>query len=400
MPSLRVLSYLASSHSPLLNPDRNPALHYVLRKTFYAQFCAGETSLEVKRTVRGLKDLGFRGVMLTYGKENVLKKGEHVDPVQADPNSTNGEEKMEDIEDIEAWKEGTLKTVGMADDSDFVALKFSGAGNTAIQQLSSRQQPNPRIDTAITEICDLAESKGVRLLFDAEQNAIQDGVDCWTLMFQRRYNRKTPIVYGTYQAYLRSISSTLTKHLLAAQRDGFILGVKLVRGAYMASDPRHIFWHSKEFTDRAHDGIMEALLERQWNKALSEPKKGAQFPAVDLVVASHNEHSVRKALEIQERQRAINKDEVDVAYGQLMGMADEVSCALVAHKENMRPDRHDGDPDLSAKVYKYVVWGSVRECLKYLVRRAEENRDAVTRAEGTRLALRRELLRRLGLTTS
>jgi len=47
------------------------------------------------------------------------------------------------------------------------------------------------------------------------------------------------------------------------------------------------------------------------------------------------------------------------------------------------------------KVYKYLVWGSVGECMRYLVRRAEENRDAVQRTVESRKALVRELQRRV-----
>jgi chromosome condensin MukBEF ATPase and DNA-binding subunit MukB len=51
----------------------------------------------------------------------------------------------------------------------------------------------------------------------------------------------------------------------------------------------------------------------------------------------------------------------------------------------------DGD----AEVFKYVVWGSTDECMTYLLRRAEENRDAIGRSLLSRRALWEELYRRL-----
>ncbi|KAJ3474445.1 hypothetical protein NLG97_g9842 [Lecanicillium saksenae] len=46
-------------------------------------------------------------------------------------------------------------------------------------------------------------------------------------------------------------------------------------------------------------------------------------------------------------------------------------------------------------VYKYMAWGTTGECMKYLLRRAEENRDAVTRTREDRDAMWAELLRRV-----
>ena len=113
--SLKTLSTLAHSESILLNPDRNPLLRYILKKTFYAQFCAGETAAEVKTVAGKLKDVGFHGVILGYAKEVVLEEGQ-----------TTGENalKAETVKaDVDAWKNGTLETVKMADKGDQVALK-------------------------------------------------------------------------------------------------------------------------------------------------------------------------------------------------------------------------------------------------------------------------------------
>ncbi|MDI1490222.1 MAG: proline dehydrogenase [Ramalina farinacea] len=410
-PSLRLLSWVAHSSSPILNPDRNPLLHFLLKKTLYVQFCAGETFHEVQITVQSLKSMGFRGVILAYGREIVLSKGEKAEIAHSTTAQYNGTKREgrietptvagEDLGKVKEWREGTLKTVGMTSAGDYVALKFSGAGEDAMRQLAAKSAPSPAMEEATRQICDVAQSRGVRLLFDAEQHLVQEGIDQWTLAFQRRYNREGhALVYGTYQAYLRSAPDTLAKHLAIAKRDGFVLGVKLVRGAYMASDPRECFWSSKDETDVAYDGIMESLLRRQWNDVLqptpeSDPKG---FPGVDLVLASHNQESVSKAMAIRKRQTEMGQEKIEMAYGQLMGMADEVSCDLVmACKKNESAREASGQDlaDVGPKAYKYLVWGSVGECLKYLVRRAEENRDAVLRARGSRFALGMELKRRM-----
>ena len=394
-PSLRLLSFVAHSPSPLLNPNRNPLLHYLLKKTFYAQFCAGETRTEVQKTVKELKSMGYKGVILAYGKEIVLGRGDKVDISSAQPADPAADE------EVQSWKRGTLETVQMAEEGDMVGLKFSGAGRDAMRQLAAVVSPSEAIQKATTEICDLAQARGVRLLFDAEQDAVQRGIDAWTLQFARRYNRKTvgkAVVYGTYQAYLRSTPTTLAQHLALARQDGFTLGVKLVRGAYMGSDPRALFWSSKEETDKTYDGIVEALLKKRWNSVLQPSTEGGDdrmSSEVAFVLASHNHQSVQKAMAIREGQTEKGDAKIDVSYGQLMGMADEVSCELVMAAKATGAKPFEKTECAGPKAYKYAVWGSVGECLKYLIRRAEENRDAVVRAKGTRMALRMELGKRI-----
>lgn len=266
-----------------------------------------------------------------------------------------------------------------------------------MQHLAQGVQPDKRIDDAMIEICDLAKSKRVGLLIDAEQSFLQAGIDLWMLRYQRRYNKGEAIVYGTYQAYLQSTPETLSRHLSIAQDEGFILGVKLVRGAYMGSDLPHLFWSTKEETDRTYNGVAAALIRSEYNNVLwsSPAATNAGFPKVKLLLATHNHISVKKAMKIQKEQAAKQQARFDLSYGQLMGMADEVSCELVMtgikFKESEASQKRGPGVPLA---YKYLPWGSVGECMMYLVRRAEENRSAVERTEENRSALKSEIGRR------
>ena len=261
--------------------------------------------------------------------------------------------------------------------------------------------PSKLLEEAIIEICELARAREVRLLFDAEQTAVQAGIDMWTLEFQRRYNRKVPgqaLVYGTYQAYLRSTPATLARHLAVASEEGFTFGVKLVRGAYLGSDPRHLFWSQKKDTDRAYNEIVQALIRRKYSNFLMSlhGKESGELPEVNLVLASHNLQSVKQAMSIREEQVALGQKRIYMTYGQLMGMADHVSCELIqAGKLASESQQSSGDRQDAPQAHKYLVWGTVNECLKYLLRRAQENRDAIARTEEGRLALKNELNRRL-----
>lgn len=120
-PSLRIMAALANSASPLLNPDRNPLLRFFLKRTFYAQFCAGEHAGEVRATIARLKGIGFNGVILGYAKE--------VEPTPAQAGqlgaaAAQGKETQSAIDhEIRPWADGTLETVRLAEPGDFVALK-------------------------------------------------------------------------------------------------------------------------------------------------------------------------------------------------------------------------------------------------------------------------------------
>jgi hypothetical protein len=387
------MSTLAHTSNPFLNPDKNPVLKFVLKKTFYAQFCAGENALEVRRTIGSLKKIGFSGVILGYAREVVLSPEQTANLASCDQGAA-----AEDCirNEINPWAKGTTDTVLLAEPGDFVALKFTGAGRQALYTLSQGLPPSPPLASAIDSVCQLAASRGVRLLFDAEQQAVQAGIDNWTLEYMRRYNREgRAVVFGTYQAYLKATPTTLSQHLAAAQRDNFTLGVKLVRGAYLGSDPRHLIHDTKSDTDTAYDSITAALLKHSWDSPLVQPHGagGGAFPNVSMVIASHNRESVLKARAILD---AGNRG-TQVAFAQLQGMADEVSCELVVSAKRAGNDAGT-EKSLAQdrlKAYKYLVWGSTGECMKYLLRRAQENRDAVQRTRSGRDAMRAELWRRL-----
>lgn len=119
-PSLRIMTALANSHNPLFNPDKNPILRYVLKNSFYVQFCAGENAAEVRRTVARLKSIGFSGVMLCYAREVMLPEKQ----LKGITSNNVGVETEEVIEnEIKPWAQGTLQTVLLAERGDFVAVK-------------------------------------------------------------------------------------------------------------------------------------------------------------------------------------------------------------------------------------------------------------------------------------
>ena len=267
--------------------------------------------------------------------------------------------------------------------------RFSGAGKLALNALARCEPPPPELAAAMDTICSMAKTRRVKLILDAEQSCIQAGIHEWALLCMRRYNTEEAdeaIIFNTYQAYLKATPSTLSKHLSLAQADGFTLGVKLVRGAYLNHDLRHLMWDTKADTDKSYDNISRVLLKQEWSDIV---KGSGAFPKVSLCLATHNAASVRMAKEM------VAKKEVktDLIVAQLQGMADEVSFEILAGNKNVEEDASSTAEKV--KAYKYLVWGTTGECMKYLLRRAEENKDALQRTRNTRDAMMAELARRV-----
>ncbi|GLB09824.1 proline dehydrogenase [Aspergillus tubingensis] len=384
-PCIFALSTLAHPKTPVLDVAKNPLLNALVKHTLYKQFNAGENKLEVQQSIQAIKQLGYRGVLLGYAREVLVGEG-NVDP--RDEKAARAE--------IQTWLDGTLQTVDMAQEGDFVALKFTGMGTQVLEFLQKQAAPSEFMDYAITKVCDLAISRNVRLLVDAEEQAVQLGIEKWALKYQKYCNAKTPghaIFYNTYQAYLRSTPATIAKHLEVARQEGYTAGVKLVRGAYLKTEPRHLIWAEKEETDACYDGVVEALLTRRYNSMLqpaSEEHK-AELPPVNVIIATHNRDSVRKAHAIRLQQAArAEKQGVDLSYAQLQGMADEVSCELLQGFSSADGSTSQETPN----VYKLLTWGTVKECMGFLMRRAVENTEAVGRTKQSQEAMLGELKRR------
>ncbi|KAJ5179018.1 hypothetical protein N7492_002228 [Penicillium capsulatum] len=383
-PCIYTLSLLAHPRSALWDVSKNPLLNALVKHTIYKQFNAGENKAEVQQSIQSIKDLGCRGVLLGYAREVLV--GENQDAAY-DAKAAQAE--------VQMWLDGTLQTVDMAQQGDFIYWN----GHRRSSSSPTGGPPSPLMDSSIQKVCDLAISRGVRLLVDAEEQAVQPGIEAWIMKYQKYCNSQTPghaIFYGTYQGYLRSTPATLARHLEVARTEGYTLGVKLVRGAYLKTEPRHLIWAEKEETDRCYDEVVEALLTRKYNSMLQPPTKDTptELPPVNVIIATHNRDSVQKAHALRMQQAARGEDYgVDLSYAQLQGMADEVSCELLEGFENA--ENNVGiTPQAAPNVYKLLTWGSVKECMGFLLRRAIENTEAVGRTKDSQIAMISEVKRR------
>jgi len=212
----------------------------------------------------------------------------------------------------------------------------------------------------------------VRVLIDAEESWIQQAIDDVAERMMKELNREQAIIYTTVQMYRADRLDYLKRLYDRGIRAGFIPAVKLVRGAYMEAeraraaangvpDPIH---PDKETTDAAFDAAVAFCIERIEHLA--------------LVVGTHNEASVAKLLEEMAR-RGLEPGDPRVECSQLLGMSDNLSCALAAHGYNAS---------------KYVPYGPLATAIPYLVRRAQENSSIAGQTDRELRLVDAELARR------
>jgi proline dehydrogenase len=275
------------------------------------------------------------------------------------------------------------------------------------------EEPPAAFTEAMDRICEKAKSQGVRLWVDSEQQAVQISIDRWTLPIMRKYNANntdTPLVYNTLQAYLKQSRPKLKAQIAAARQEGWTLAIKLVRGAYIDSDPRELIHDTKDDTDASYNGIVHDLLSGNPELGFSSSSSTsiqASTPKIHLFLAGHNPTSVNAAIDLMQTLSAAGKLKVKPEFGQLQGMADELGCSVLQRADEMRASSGAGGEKKGVNttataaaavplVYKCLTWGSVQECMQYLLRRAVENSGGTARMKDGYAAYAAELRRRVG----
>ena len=257
-----------------------------------------------------------------------------------------------------------------------------------MRALAANQPLPDQMSAALQEICSAAVRRQARIFIDAEQQSVQPAIDDIALDLMKQFNidGKT-VIYNTYQAYLKSTPATVLAHLKVADEQKFTLGIKLVRGAYIAAEPRGLINDTKSDTDDSYNSIAEGVIKRRYGEFGNGEKA---FPLAELFLATHNKESALLASTLINEQVAAGLPATSVQYGQLLGMADGVSCRLLQLGDNTGTSS-----SAAPEVFKCLSWGTLGDCLSYLFRRAVENRDAVGRTKEEYLQLRQEVFRRI-----
>jgi proline dehydrogenase len=199
-----------------------------------------------------------------------------------------------------------------------------------------------------------AAAARVALLVDAEQSARQGALSAAVVRAARR--RSDGTLFNTYQAYLSCFEERLAADMAAAERDRFQLGIKLVRGAYMSSEPPGVLQPDKAATDAAFDRAAEAVLAAI-----------ARGVPLRLVVASHNLASCQRAADTAQR-LGIRAHDQRLWFGQILGLGEQCTSVLA---------------DAGFNVFNLLVYGADHDLAPWLLRRIDELRFQQRLNEGS-----------------
>lgn len=314
----------------------------IVKKTIFSQFIGGTTLEEAQNTINILHD-NKCSTMLDYGVEG-----------------------KEEEADFEITKNENLKAVRFAAANQsvpVVTIKVTGLTTNALvenyglnkptseQQRKEYEKALARLD----EICSLAHQQGVTIFIDAEESWIQECIDIMVEEMMIRYNEERAVVYNTFQMYRKDRLQFLKNSHQKALIDGYILGAKLVRGAYMVKERTRA--EEMSYPSPIHDNKQNT--DVSYNDGLKYCIK--HVDSISSCNASHNVDSNYLYAKLIEEYN-IPKNHPHVNFCQLYGMSDNITFNLASAGYNTG---------------KYVPYGAVKEVIPYLIRRAQENASVV-----------------------
>ena len=315
-----------------------PLTQTLIKQTIYKQFCGGTSLRDTQATVNHLRKYKVLAI-LDYGAEG-----------------------LSDEEDLDKTREEFVRAVEFAASNTsipVVSVKVTALADKALLEkvqsgatLSSLEHNAfKRVVSRVNDICQRASELEVRIFIDAEESWLQNPIDHMVEEMMKKYNRERVTVYNTFQMYRTDRLAYLQQSYEEAKSEGYQLGAKLVRGAYMEKErqralemgypsPIHA---SKENTDKAYDDGIRFCIDHYEDMASCN--------------ASHNTESNRLQAELVIK-KGIHPHHPHINFCQLYGMSDNITFNLAAAGFN---------------VAKYVVYGPVSTVIHYLVRRAQEN---------------------------
>lgn len=345
-----------------------PFVQTLIRKTIFNQFVGGETLQKTTHVVKKLEHYKVN-VILDYGVEG--GEGE-----LSFDHSTDEFIRVIDFAALHqnipyiSIKITGISRFGLLEKINLLMLQHNSVQLTerldrAIEQLNDQEKSEwQKVTNRLTKICNAAYQQKVSILIDAEESWIQEPVDALATLMMMQYNTNEAIVYNTIQLYRHDRFAFLKDSLSTAQQHLFILGAKLVRGAYM----------EKERTRAATIGytspiqISKENSDKHFNEAIAFCID--HIDTIATIIASHNEYSNSFAAKLLS-EKGIAFGHQHIHFSQLYGMSDNISFNLAK---------------FGFSVSKYLPFGPIKDVIPYLMRRAQEN-SSVAGQTGRELGL-------------
>lgn len=334
------LNFLVKIGPPLTNFAFKIGLpiKLLIKATVFDHFCGGETIAECEPTIHNLQS-GNVGTILDYSVEGENEEAvfdETRDQIIATIKRAKGDAAIP-LTVFKVTGVGSFELLEKAD----AGLTFSPEEEIAWKKIFDR----------VDLICQTAFDLNVPIMVDAEETWIQRTIDLLAMNMMRQYNQKKAIVYNTYQLYRHDKLVSLVEDYKTTVEEGFLLGAKLVRGAYLEKENKRaakkgyltLIQPDKTATDRDYNLAMRFCVEH--------------LDRIAFVAGTHNEQSCKLLADLL-NQHQIAYNHPHVYFSQLLGMSDNLSFNL---------------SNAGYNVAKYVPYGPVKAVLPYLFRRAQEN---------------------------
>lgn len=331
----------------------------LIRATVFDHFCGGINEEDSMPTVDKLYDAGVYSV-LDYSVEG--KEEEEV----FDRTANKVMQLTKFAKNKEAMPFSVFKPTGFGRFKVFQKI----TENETLTEAEAKEWQN--IVERYDEVSRMASENDIRLLIDSEHSWMQGAADDLCEEMMAKYNKEKPIVFNTLQLYRWDRFDYLKEQHRKAKENGYKLGFKIVRGAYLEVENERAIekkyptpiCHSKKDTDDNFNEVMTYILEN--------------LDDISIFIGTHNEHSNYLAMELMD-QMGIDKKDDRVWFGQLYGMSDHITFNL---------------GKLGYNVAKYVPFGPVKDVMPYLIRRAEENTSVAGQTSRELNLLKRERERR------
>lgn len=310
----------------------------LIKATIYKQFCGGETIDECDNTIN---ELGKNNVktILDYSVEG--KESEH----DFDANV------IETIATVQKAKTTKLIPFSVFKVTGFARFALLEKINDKKELTTAEKEEFERVKTRVDKMCKAAAEAEIPIFIDAEETWIQNTIDELVLEMMKKYNHQKAVVFNTIQLYRWDRLDYLKNLKQLADQEGFYIGMKLVRGAYIEKERERAA--AKGYKDPMHATKQDT--DNDFNAALKFCAENIN--KIAFCCGSHNEQSTQHLIDLmKENQIAI--DDQRVYFAQLLGMSDHISMNLAKEGYN---------------VTKYVPYGPVKDVIPYLIRRAEEN---------------------------
>ncbi|MFK7983114.1 MAG: proline dehydrogenase family protein [Saprospiraceae bacterium] len=240
-----------------------------------------------------------------------------------------------------------------------ITAKVSGFGRNALLEKFKKGEPyvgdlqleyNALVEK-IDAVCLAAHKNDVGVFIDAEESWIQDAIDDIATLMMQRYNQEKVIVYNTFQMYRKDRYAYLVAACEDAKAGNYLLGAKLVRGAYMEKERSRA--EKMDYPTPIQDN--KAATDADFNKALKFCFE--QYETIGFCNATHNQQSCQLLIRLIEENQ-VAKNHPHLLFCQLYGMSDNITFNL---------------SNAGYNAAKYVPYGPIEDVFPYLVRRAQEN---------------------------